>query len=337
MRHAKLEHAGAHSDHRARLKVGFVLAPRFTLQAFANFVDAIRLAADDRDLSRQIDCEWAVLGEPRETIEASCGLRVHPWSELEDPDRFDYIIVVGGVMHGNARVSSNVNSFLRAAAKAKVPLVGLCTGSFVLARAGLLDGYEVCVHWMHRDEFISEFPDLRVESNRMFVIDRDRLTCAGGTSVVHLASHLIEKHCSRAQALKSMRIMIEEQPLPAGAWQPEEIVTRQSQDTLVKRAMLAIEQDVSEHIPLPMLADTLGISVRQLQRRFIADIGIGAREYRQRLQLARAKWLVEHTDRSMTEIALDCGFSDSAHFSRTFKGHYHILPSADRQRARLQS
>src|SRR3546814_2214324 len=82
----------------------------------------------------------------------------------------------------------------------------------------------------------------------MFVIDRDRLTCAGGTSVVHLASHLIEKHCGRAQALKSLRIMIEQQSLPAGAWQQEEIVTRTSQDSLVKRAMLAIrsEEQTSE-------------------------------------------------------------------------------------------
>lgn len=329
-----LENPASTDQCAAKLRIGFVLAPRFTLAAFANFVDAVRLAADDRDLSRQIDCEWAVLGRSDEMIEASCGLRVAAWSELDDPQRFDYVVVVGGVMHGGTRVSSEINSFLRSAAKAGVQLVGLCTGSFVLARAGLLDGYEVCVHWMHRDDFVAEFPDLRAESNRLFVIDRDRLTCAGGTSVVHLASHLIEKHCGRAKALKSMRIMIEEQPLPDGAWQPEEIVTHQSKDMLVKRAMLAIEQDISDHISLPSLADGLGISVRQLQRRFLADVGIRIRDYRRCLQLARAKWLVQNTDRSMTEIALDCGFADSAHFARTFKEHYRILPTADRHRAR---
>src|SRR3546814_10753759 len=106
---------------------------------------------------------------------------------------------------------------------------------FILARAGLLDGYQICVSWFHIGEFKDEFPSLRAESSRMFVIDRDRLTCAGGTSVVHLASHLIEKHCGRAQALKSLRIMIEQQSLPAGAWQPEEIVTRPSTDSLVKK------------------------------------------------------------------------------------------------------
>src|SRR3546814_3808684 len=114
------------------------------------------------------------------------------------------------------------------------------------------------------------------------------------------------------------------------------IVTRPSQDSLVKRAMLAIEQNIGVSIPLPQLAQSLGISSRQLQRRFESDIGISVREYRRNLQLSRAKWLVEHTDRPMTEIALDCGFSDSAHFSRTFKEYFQILPSEDRRRVGLE-
>ncbi len=324
----------AETPHEPKLRIGFILAPLFTLAAFANFVDAVRLAADDGDRSRQIDCEWEVLGEPGEAIEASCGLRVQPWGMIEKPERFDYIVVVGGLLHGKIRASSNVNAFLKAASKAQIPLVGLCTGSFILARAGLLDNYQICVSWFHINEFRDEFPSLRAESSRMFVIDRDRLTCAGGTSVAHLASHLIEKHCGRAQALKSLRILIEQQSLPGGAWQPEEIVTRPSQDSVVKRAMLAIEQDIGVRTPLPKLAKSLGISIRQLQRRFENDIGIGVREYRRTLQLSRAKWLVEHTDRPMTEIALDCGFSDSAHFSRTFKDHFKVLPSLDRREAR---
>lgn len=319
---------------RPKLKIGFVLTPRFTLAAFANFVDAVRLAADEGDRSRQIACEWTVLGESGETIESSCGLHVRPWGLLESPERFDYVVVVGGLLHGQTRAPSSVNVFLKAAANAKIPLVGLCTGSFVLARAGLLDGYQICVSWFHFGDFKEEFPALEVESSRMFIVDRDRLTCAGGTSAVHLASHLIEKHCGRGQALKSLRILIEHSPLPAGAWQPEEIVTRPSQDSLVKKAMLEIEQNISERTPLPKLARSLGISVRQLQRRFESDIGIGVQEYRRALQLSRAKWLVEHTDRSMTNIALECGFSDSAHFSRTFKAHFDILPSLDRRQAR---
>jgi transcriptional regulator GlxA family with amidase domain len=317
-----------------KLRIGFILAPRFTLAAFANFVDVIRLAADSRDHSQQIDCEWAVLGEPGELIESSCGLRVQSWDVLESPKRFDYIVVVGGLLHGRPRATADAIAFLAAAERAHIPLVGLCTGSFILARAGLLDGYQVCVSWFHLNEFRDEFPSLNVESKHQFIVDGERLTCAGGISSAHLAGHLIEKHVGRGRALKSFRIMLEEASLPANAWQPEEIVTRPSHDNLVKKAMLQIERNLGEHTQLPALARSLGISIRQLQRRFERDVGIGVREYRRTLQLARAKWLVEHSDWPMTKIALDCGFSDSAHFSRTFKQHFHALPSLDRKQAR---
>lgn len=321
---------------RPKLSVGFVLAPRFTLTAFASFIDAIRLAADEGDRSRQIECRWAVLGEPGKMIESSCGLRVQPWDEMMEPNRFDYIVVVGGLLHGHQDVVLGTYGFLQLAARQGVPLIGLCTGSFILARAGLLKGYEACVSWFHKEEFEAEFPDIRVQSNNMFIVDRDRMTCAGGTSVVHLASQLIESHCGRAQALKSLRILIEEQPLPAKAWQPEAIMTRQAQDEVVRRAMHLIEQNLSDQISVADLSRALGVSVRQLERRFLADAGITALDYKLRLRLARAKWLVEHTGRTMTQIALDCGFSDASHFCRTFKRHYTTLPSQLRNEARIR-
>jgi transcriptional regulator GlxA family with amidase domain len=314
-----------------KLRVGFLLTPRFTLTAFAGFIDALRLAADDSDGSRQIDCEWAVLGSEFGLIASSCGAMIQPSSPLEDADKFDYIVIVGGLLHGGQKVFPGTNGFLKKAARARVPLVGLCTGSFVLARAGLLDGYEVCVHWLHREEFLGEFPGIQVETNRMFVVDRDRLTCAGGTSVVHLATHLIEKHCSRAQAVKSLRILIEDTPLPSNAWQPEAVITRQARDGLVRKAMLMIEQDLTKFEPLSVVLRSLSVSIRQIERRFISDVGMTPSEYRSRLRLTRAKWMLEHTTRSITEISIECGFGGSSHFSNAYKQHFGTQPSRDRR------
>lgn len=311
-----------------------MLAPRFTLTAFAGFIDALRLAADEGDQSRRIDCDWAVLGNDDTPIASSCGAAIQPWAAMNDPGGFDYIVVVGGLLHGGQKVLPGTHTFLRHAARIGVPLIGLCTGSFILARAGLLDGYEACVSWYHREDFLDEFPTLRVQTNRMFVIDRDRMTCAGGTSVVHLAAHLIEKHCSRAQAIKSLRILIEDAPLPSNAWQPEAMVTRQARNSIVREAMLLIEQNLAEPEPLSDLSRSLGISMRQIERRFMSDVGITPRDYRLRLRLARAKWMIEHTDRSVTEIGLDCGFNDCSHFSRAFKSHFKTQPSQSRRRAR---
>jgi transcriptional regulator GlxA family with amidase domain len=319
---------------RPRLRIGFLLAHRFTLTAFAGFVDALRLAADEGDRSRPIECTWTVLGDSRAPIAASCGAAVQPWSPMEEPERFDYIVVVGGLLHGGQKVQAGTQEFLRAAARAGVKLVGVCTGSFVLARAGLLEGYMTCVSWFHREDFLAEFPDRQVITNRMFVVDRDRITCAGGTSVVHLAAHLIERHCGRALAAKSLRIMIENQPLPADTPQPESVVTRQARDALVRRAMLLIEQAIPQPRALAQVAAALGVGLRHLERRFLADVGITPSAYRMRLRLARAKWMIEHTDATVTEVGLDCGFGDCAHFSRSFMAQFGARPSRHRKNAR---
>jgi transcriptional regulator GlxA family with amidase domain len=317
-----------------KLRVGFVLAHRFTLTAFAGFVDALRLAADEGDRSRPLQCQWTVLGNRSSPIVSSCGATVQPWGEMESPERFDYIVVVGGLLHGGPQVPQDTHAFLRAAAHANVPLVGVCTGSFVLARAGLLDGYVACVSWFHREDFEREFPNLKGVSDRMYVVDRDRITCAGGTSVVHLAAHLIERHCGRAHANKSLRILIEEQPLGADAPQPESVVTRQAGDSVVREAMLLIEQRLPHPDLLADISRELGISMRQLERRFVADVAITPRHYRLKLRLARAKWMIEHTDASLTDIGFDCGFGNCSHFSRAFTSHFKTRPSTLRRASR---
>lgn len=324
----------AREQRAPRLKVGFVLTPRFTLTAFAGFVDALRLAADDGDRSRQVDCRWDILGDEGRPVASSCGAAIGPTSPLIEPGRFDYVVVVGGLLHGGQSVAPGTYPFLRAAARAGVGLVGLCTGSFVLARAGVLDGYAACVSWFHREDFVAEFPRHAVVTNRMYLVDRDRMTCAGGTSVVHLAAQLIERHFGRGLAAKSLRILIENQPLPASTPQPEAVVTRQAADVLVRKAMLLIEQQMSHGMPLAQVAAALGIGIRQLERRFVADVGMTPRGYRKRLRLACARWMVEHTDRSLTDVGFECGFGDGSHFSRAFGGHFKVLPSSLRRSRR---
>lgn len=300
-----------------RLRVGFVLTPRFTLTAFAGFVDALRLAADEGDRSRQRLIQWAVLGS--DPVISSCGTAVVPGAAAGSAEDWDCVVVVGGLLHGGQRVPPSVHAFLREAAALGKRLVGLCTGSFVLARAGLLEGHLACVSWFHRDDFVAEFPHLRVVSNRMFVVDRERLTCAGGTSVVHLAAYLIERTLGRASATKALRILIEDQPLPATALQPEAVLTERSTDTLVHKAMLMLEQQLHAHMPISQLCETMGIGRRQLERRFQQDVGLTPSGYRQRLRMERAQWLLLNTDLDITAIGLECGFPDAAHFSRTVR------------------
>ena len=319
----------------APLSVAFVLADRFTLSAFAGFVDVLRLAADDGDRSRPLGCRWAVLGRPGEAIRSSCGLEVLPQRALEAPESFDYVVVVGGLLHGGQRLVPGTQAFLQRAASAGVPLVGVCTGSFVLARAGLLDGHVVSVSWFHRDEFAAAFPELRVAADRQYVIDRQRITCAGGTRVVHLAADLVERHRGRAAATKSLRILIQGPQASSRALQPEPVLTRPAQDHLVRKAMLQLEDGLKGPTTVAAVAGSLGLSARQLERRFRADIGLSPSAFKLRLRLERAAWLLEHTDLSITRVALDCGYGDASHFSRAFGAHFGRRPSVLRRQARL--
>ena len=170
-----------------RLRVGFILARRFTLSAFANFVDVLRLAADEGDRSRPIRCGWRVLSSDMGAVTSSCGIAVRPDERLGDPGRFDYIVVVGGLVEELERLDPDYAAFLRRAAAAGVPLAGVCTGAFILHRAGLMEGYRCCVSWFHHDDFLEQFAGLRPVSDQIFVVDRDRLTCSGGVGSAHLA------------------------------------------------------------------------------------------------------------------------------------------------------
>lgn len=307
-------------------RMGFLLMPRFTLVAFAGFVDALRLAADDGDRSRQHLCSWTILGDEDAPVASSCGVSVKATAPIESPENYDYLIVVGGLLHDGQQVGRSVYSFLREAAACGVKLIGLCTGSFILARAGLLDGHLACVSWFHREQFSTEFPGCRVTSNQMYVVDRDRLTCAGGTSVVHLAAHLIEKSISRASAVKALRIMLEAQPMPSRTLQPEEVLSTRSTDTVVHKAMLLLEQDLQSPASVEQLCEPLGLGRRQLERRFQRDIGLGPAEYRNKLRLERAHWLLQHTDLDVMEVGLECGFQDSANFARVVRRVFGASP-----------
>src|SRR5688572_2376567 len=170
----------------APLTIGFLLLPNFTLTAFAAFLDAFRLAADEGDKSRQISYRWAVMSLGDCAVKSSSGVVVQPTERLCHPKQLDYLTVVGGLLRASDYRNSKLAEYLREVAGAGLPLIGLGTGSFALAHAGLLAGRRCCVSWYHLQDFRDAFPNQPVVSDQLFVVDRDRITCAGGTGVVDL-------------------------------------------------------------------------------------------------------------------------------------------------------
>lgn len=162
--------------------MAFVLAPQFTLLAFSTFVDTLRLAADEGDRSRPIRCAWSVLSHNMRPVRSSCSVAVVPTAELDDSRKHDYVVVVGSLLDGPP-VPGALLDYLRLVARCQVPLVGVCTGTFVLAQLGLLQDRRCCVSWFHYAQLEARVPDLHCSSDELFIVDQDRLTCAGGTPV----------------------------------------------------------------------------------------------------------------------------------------------------------
>lgn len=316
------------------LSIGFILQPDFTLVAFSSFVDALRLAGDEGDRSRQVRCRWAVLSHDMRPIRASCGIEISPSSELGDPGEFDYIVVVGGLLPGGRKLNPRLLSYVRQAGGAGKTLVGVCTGSFILARAGLMKQHRSCVSWFHYRDFVLEFPGHAVTSDQLFVTDRNRISCAGGTSVVHLAAHLIERHVSKPEAQKALRIMIEKAALPSRSPQPQPSFGRETDNPWIRRAMLLMERKAGTRFSVLEIARELHVSARHLERLFHAELGVSPSDFARTLRLRRAHDLLVDTRQPISEVALDTGFADGSHFSRRFRDAYGKSPSQVRREAR---
>ncbi|MBD9526199.1 GlxA family transcriptional regulator [Paracoccus sp. PAR01] len=314
-----------------RLTIGFILAPRFTLSAFATFVDVLRLAADDGDGSRPIRCRWSVLSADMAPVQSSCGVRIEPEERLGDPSRFDYIVAVGGLIDGGPGLSSEEGAFLQKAAAQRVGLGGLCTGVFALARLGLMDGYRCCVSWFHHQDFLSEFERMRPISDQIFVVDRDRLSCSGGVSAAHLAAFLVDRHLGRAAARKSLSILMIDEPMQGDRPQPGLPLELSPRDPLVRRALLAMQQNLHAPLSVARIARDLGVGRRKLERHFSSDLGIPPADASVRIRLAQARMLLARTDRTVTRIAEETGFCDASHLIRVFRESEGMTPDLWRQ------
>ena len=305
-----------------------MLLPNFTMMALAGFVDSLRLAADEGDRSRQIRCKWYIMAEGRNYVKASNGIVVQSWAGFTDPEKFDYLLVVGGTLHNSERESDALLNYLRKAAEIGTPLIGLCNGVFALARAGLMKGRRACLSWFHHDDYQTEFPGHEVVSDRMFLVDGGRITCPGGVGAIHLASWLIERHLGKGAASKGLRIMLEDSARPGETPQPTPLLEVFSGvgDRRVRRAILAMDRQLDKNLALSDLADMVGSTPRNLSRLFLAELGATPKRILETMRVARAKRLIDEGCWSVTDIAAQCGFSDASHFIRRFRAIEGVTP-----------
>lgn len=316
-----------------RLSIGLILGRNFTLGALANFIDVLRLAGDEGDRSRPILCEWSILSDNSNSVRSSCGIPVQPTARLGDPGRFNYVGVVGGLIEEVSNLDPVYQDYLRKAAERRVPLLGICTGSFILHELGLMSGYRCCISYFHHGDYLYQFPGMEVVTDQSFVVDRDRLTCSGGASSAHLAAWIVRRHIGIAPARKSLRIMMIEESASEDIAQPAIPVSMATTDPLARKALFVMQQYLDAPIEIADLAKRIGANRKRLERALRREFGLSPRETYLKLRLDQAEWLLDTSTRTIATIATETGFADSSHFVRSFKKRCGVTP-ADFRRTR---
>jgi transcriptional regulator GlxA family with amidase domain len=306
--------------------VGFLLLHNYTMISLATAVEPLRMA---NQLAGETLYKWLLITDDGEPVSASDGIRCLPDGSIADTPDLDALIVVGGVDISHSYTDVELD-WLRQLDGKEIQLGGICTGAFVLAHAGLLDGYECSVHWECMVALQELHPNVSC-NNQLFTVERRRLTCTGGTAPLDMMLNIIcRAHgLSLARGISEMFILDRIRNQSDSQKVPLRHTLGVTSPKLVDATAL-MDANVEEPIPLEELASLLSISRRQLERLFKSNLDCSPSRYYLRLRLYRARQLLRQTSLSIIEVASLCGFVSTPHFSKCYRTHLGITPREER-------
>ncbi|HXQ67472.1 MAG TPA: GlxA family transcriptional regulator [Alphaproteobacteria bacterium] len=316
-------------ERREGFRFGFLTLANYSMIAFANAVEPLRMA---NRLSGKALCEWSVLSLSGRPVPASNGLAVVPTIAAAAPDHLDIIFVCGGV-DVRAACDEATLAYLRRISRQSTALGALCTGSYVLARAGLLDGYRCAIHWENIAAVREEFPKVSF-TNELFVVDRERYTASGGTAPLDLMLNLIAERLSQELSVAISEEFLLERIRGSQDQQRIPLLARvgAKQRKIIEAASL-MEANIEEPLALDAVARRVGLSRRHLERLFKQHLECRPARYYLELRLNRARQLLLQTAMSIMDVTVSCGFQSPPHFSKCYKERFGHPPSAERSSA----
>ena len=312
------------------IRYAFLLLSNYSMITFSSAVGCLRVA---NYISGKSLYEWQAVTLSGQPVTASNGLAVTPViaSDGLNLGNLEALIICGGTMIDQA-YDQNALKWLKKLANSKINLGSMCTGSYLLASSGLLDGYHCTIHWEHLASMREAFPNIMM-SSKLFAIDRDRFTCSGGNASIDMMLQLISKQqggqftaaISEMLILERIRDHHDTQRIPLrlqlGNHQPKLI-----------EAVALMEANLEETIGLDELARYVGISRRQLERLFQKHLNCVPSRYYLELRLNQARQLLLQTNLSIIDVALACGFISAPHFSKCYRDCFGIPPRDERRR-----
>jgi len=309
------------------VEVGFLLLPNFSMGGFVSAVEPLRLAnwVSDRDLYR-----WRLFSRDGQPVTGSNGIAIQVDAAIADVETYPTVFVCGG-LDVHRYDHEKVLAWLRRLARRGANLGALCTGSYALARAGLLDGYRCTIHWENLPAFSEQFPDLDV-TNELFEIDRGRLTCAGGTAALDMMLHIIAQQFGR-----EVEMAVSEELIYSNIRESTEIqrmampVRFGITHSKLLKVIAAMEENLEKPLSQREMADEVGLSTRQLERLFRKYLQRTPTRFYLELRLKRARQLLLQTSMSVLDVALACGFVSASHFSKCYRDQFGCTPRDQRR------
>jgi AraC family transcriptional regulator, glycine betaine-responsive activator len=308
----------------------FFLVPDFTMIAFTNAVEPLRLA--NREAGRRLYA-WRLVSKDGAPVTASNGISVNVDAAMRDceaaPGAPATVVLCGGI--GTERYNDrDVFAWLRRHDRHGAEIGALCTGAHALARSGLLDGHRCTIHWENMPGLAEAFPEIEVTGD-LFEIDRKRFTCSGGAAAFDLMLHRIGLRHGGALAARISELCIldrirrhddrQRMPLPVrlGVHHPKLI-----------RAVEIMEASIEEPLRQEALARRIGLSRRQLERLFRRHLGRTPAQFYLETRLERARHLIHQTDLPIMSVACATGFVSASHFSTCYRQMFGRTPRTER-------
>jgi len=246
---------------------------------------------------------------------------IHPDIHIKDNPKADLIIVPTLDEHlaQTLHTSQGLIDWVTRQYKLGAEVASLCTGAFLLAAAGILNGKQCSTHWAAAGAFKQMFPDLDLQPEKIITDEQGVYTTGGALSSVNLILYLVEKHYSRETAIFCAKLF--EVDLGRNSQSPFTIFTGQKNhdDDEIKKAQDYMENNLQEKINIENLASSLAIDRRNFDRRFKKATANTPAEYMQRIKIEAAKKTLETTRKNLNEVMFDVGYTDSRAFREVFK------------------
>ncbi|QCO55465.1 GlxA family transcriptional regulator [Pseudorhodobacter turbinis] len=293
----------------------FVLIPRFNMMTLTALLEPLRIA---NYLSHEQIYSHEFCSINDETVSASNGMRqiCQPLPETVKRNTTIFLLASWG---GEAYANPKLLAWLRLQKRNGVQICGVEIGTYILARAGLLNHHTATTHWSYLQGFQEKFPEVKAVE-QLYTEMGQIMTCAGGTAGFDLMLSFISRYRSQTLAGEIADQIMHHPLRPAAA--PQRVTHGRGVDSLplgVREAVRIIERNIEDPLRVADIAKKVGISQRQLERRFVANFNCSVARFGQLMRLQRARVLLVSTDLSISEISTASGFNTQSHFNLVFK------------------